>query len=128
MNYHIKRNGGDHFIKNVGADMVDGYGYGQVLRSVAPSLPGNYFDLDKDARAVKVIETCQQEGIHPPIKPSDITSGNPRLNTLLLAEIFNTRHGLVIEQEKIIELPPEPETDESREIRVFKNWINSQGI
>jgi plastin-1 len=128
VNYHIKRNGGDHFIKNVGTDMVDGYGYGQVLRSLAPSLPGNYFDLDKDTRAVKVIETCKQEGIHPPISPSDITSGNPRLNTLLLAEIFNNRHGLVIEQEKIIELPPEPETDESREIRVFKNWINSQGI
>lgn len=28
----------------------------------------------------------------------------------------------------MIELPPEPETDESREIRVFKNWINSQGL
>lgn len=27
-----------------------------------------------------------------------------------------------------MELPPEPETDETREMRVFKNWINSQGI
>jgi plastin-1 len=128
VNYHIKRNGGDRTVKNVGGDMADGYGYGHILRNVAPSLPPNYFDLDKDARAVKVIDTCRAEGIHPPINPSDITSGNPRLNTLLLAEIFNNRHGLVIEQEKIVELPAEPETDESREIRVFKNWINSQGI
>ncbi len=25
-------------------------------------------------------------------------------------------------------MPPEPETDETREMRIFKNWINSQGI
>lgn len=58
VNYHIKRNGGDRVIKNVGNDMADGYGYGYVLKSVAPSLPANYFELDKDGRATKVIETC----------------------------------------------------------------------
>lgn len=128
VNYHIRKNGGDRVIKSLGSDMADGYAYGHVLTSVAPSLPKNYFELDKDHRAIKVIETCKAEGIKAPIGPDGITSGNPRLNTLLCAEIFNTRHGLVIEHEKIVELPPEPETDESREIRIFKNWINSQGI
>ena len=52
-----------------------------------------------------MIETCGKEGIHPPINAAGIVSGNPRLNTLLLAEIFNNRHGLVIEHEKIVELP-----------------------
>lgn len=33
-----------------------------------------------------------------------------------------------MKDKKIIELPAEPETDESRQIRIFKNWINSQGI
>lgn len=55
VNYHIKKHGGDRVIKNVGADMVDGYGYGHVLKSVAPSLPANYFDLDQDNRAIQVI-------------------------------------------------------------------------
>jgi sulfatase maturation enzyme AslB (radical SAM superfamily) len=59
INYHIKRNGGDKFVKNIGSDVADGYGYGHVLRNVAPSLPGNYFDLDKNGRAVKIIETCK---------------------------------------------------------------------
>lgn len=95
--------------------MVDGYAYGHVLQSVAPSLPKNYYELDKDQRAVEVIETCKREGFHPPIGPDGITSGNPRLNTLLCAEIFNNRHGLVLEEAKeVILLPPEPETDESR--------------
>lgn len=105
VNYHIKKHGGDKLVKNIGQDMADGYGYGHVLKSVAPSLPGNYFELSPEQRAEAVIETCGKEGIHPPINAAGIVSGNPRLNTLLLAEIFNNRHGLVIEHEKIVELP-----------------------
>lgn len=97
INYHIRKNGGNREIKNIGSDMVDGYAYGHVLQSVAPSLPKNYYDLDQNQRAVEVIETCKREGFHPPISPDGITSGNPRLNTLLCAEIFNNRHGLIIE-------------------------------
>ena len=60
VNYHIKRHGGERVVKNVGADMADDYGYGHVLKSVAPSLPANYFDLDQDNRAIEVIETCKK--------------------------------------------------------------------
>jgi len=108
INYHIKKNGGEKEIKNIGQEMSDGYAYGYVLQSIAPSLPKNYMELDKDTRAVKVIETCKKEGIRTPIGPDGITSGNPRLNTLLCAEIFNTRHGLVIKKESIIVIPAEP--------------------
>lgn len=76
------------------------------MTSVAPSLPKNYFDLSKEDRAVEIIQTCQKEGLRPPVTPEGILSGNERLNTLLCAEIFNNRHGLVIEKEKIVELPP----------------------
>lgn len=58
VNYHIKKHGGDKQVKNVGQDMADGYGYGHVLKSVAPSLPANYFDLSPEQRAEAVIETC----------------------------------------------------------------------
>lgn len=88
--------------------MVDGYAYGHVLTNVAPSFPKNYFDKDQNSRAEEVIETCKREGFNPPIKADGITSGNSRLNTLLCADIFNNRHGLIVEEEKIIELPPEP--------------------
>lgn len=75
-----------------------------------------------------IIETCKKDGIKTSVQAKDILTGNPRLNAILLAEIFNDRHGLVLPKESVIEIPAEPETDESREIRVFKNWINSQGI
>lgn len=50
------------------------------------------------------------------------------MNTILCVDIFNERHGLEQQEIKVVELPPEPETDETREMRIFKNWINSQGI
>ena len=86
--------------------MTDGYAYGHVLTNVAPSLPKDYFDHDQKQRAQEVIQTCTKEGFNPPINAEGILSGNSRLNTLLCADIFNNRHGLFIEEEKIIELPP----------------------
>ncbi len=75
------------------------------------------------------MNSCKEEKIETSVKATDITSGNPRLNTILCVDIFNDMHGLEAEKEiEVVELPPEPETDETREIRVFKNWINSQGI
>ena len=65
--------------------MIDGYAYGNVLQNVAPSLPKNYYDMEKEERAKSVIQTCEKEGLHPPIGPDGIVSGNPRLNTLLCA-------------------------------------------
>lgn len=46
----------------------------------------------------------------------------------MCVDLFNSHHGLEFKEIKLVDLPPEPETDESREIRIFKNWINSQGI
>ena len=96
LNYHIKKNGGNKEIKNLGSDMIDGYAYGNLLMSIGSSVSKQYFDLNQDKRAVQVIETCQRDGFKPPIGPEDITSGNSRLNTLLCAEIFNNKHGLVL--------------------------------
>lgn len=77
INYHIKKHGGDRVIKNLGSDVVDSYAYGYVLQSVAPSLPKNYYDLDKDKRAAEVIDTCKREGFHPPIAPKASLPATP---------------------------------------------------
>ena len=48
INYHIKKNGGSREIKNLGNDMIDSYAYGNVLQNVAPTLPKNFYDMEKD--------------------------------------------------------------------------------
>lgn len=55
INYHIKLNKGDREVKNLGTDLVDGYAYGHVLQSVAPSLPKDYYERSQDQRAEEVI-------------------------------------------------------------------------
>jgi hypothetical protein len=52
LNYHIKKNGGNKEIKNLGSDMIDGYAYGNLLMSIGSSVSKQYFDLDQDRRAV----------------------------------------------------------------------------
>jgi len=34
----------------------------------------------------------------------DIVKGNPKVNTLFVAEVFNTRHGLEITEEELAEI------------------------
>jgi len=52
LNYHIKKNGGNREIKNLGSDMADGYAYGNLLQSIGTSLNKQYFDLNQQQRAV----------------------------------------------------------------------------
>ena len=72
------------------------------------------------------------------IQPSDITSGNRRLNLAFVAQIFNTNHGLDAKAEDLdaaraameaAELEEEGEgADASREATVFTKWLNGLNI
>lgn len=125
LNYHIQKNKGTKVVRNLGKDLADSEAYGHVFSNIS-NLDKAFWEKDEKSKAVDVIEQCHKERISTTVKPHDITSGNQRLNTLLCVDIFNEKHGLNVE--KVVELPPEPESNESREIRVYKNWINSQGI
>lgn len=125
LNYHIKKNGGNREVKNLGNDLADSEAYGHVFSNIS-HVEKEFWEKSKEERAKDIITCCKKEKIKTTVNSQDIVSGNTKLNTLLCVNIFNEKHGL--EQEKAVELPPEPETDETREMRVFKNWINSQGI
>jgi len=51
LNYHIKKNGGDKVISNLGKDMVDGYGYGNVLQNVSKNFKKTYWEHNQDQRS-----------------------------------------------------------------------------
>ena len=72
------------------------------------------------------------------IQPSDITSGNRRLNLAFVAQIFNTNHGLDAKEEQLdaaraamdaAELEEDAEdSDAGREAKVFTKWLNGLNI
>jgi plastin-1 len=60
----------------------------------------------------------------------DIVKGNPKVNTIFIAEIFNTRHGLqeLTKEEYEAAGMLDDDIEGSKEERAFRFWINSLGI
>jgi plastin-1 len=86
-------------------------------------------------RATQVIQNATAIGASVFIKPKDICDGNKKLNISLVAQLFNTCHGLLMEdiedtRKTTITLSTSNIDDvgDSREERVFRMWINSLNI
>ena len=96
VNYHLAREGQELRITNLGADLKDSLAYTHLLHSLdracgleALSEP----DLLKRAEHV-VRHSIDTIGAPDLLAPKDIAEGNAKLNTVFLAELFNTKHGL----------------------------------
>lgn len=85
---------------------------------------------DNIKRAEHVINNAGAIGVPPLVRPTDITTGNVKLNTVFVATIFNTKHGLeelTQEQYEVAKLL-EDDIEGSRDERAFRFWINSLNI
>lgn len=80
-----------------------------------------------------MIKNAESIGVPPLVRPSDITTGNVKINTIFVAELFNTKHGL----EELNETEKEAyesagilndDMEGSRDERAFRFWINSLNI
>lgn len=89
-------------------------------------------ESDLTKRNNQVIEQSHIIGVKKVCDGKDIVKGNPKVNTLFVAEVFNTRHGLEIteEEQQLIEKfgNDYDDIEGSREERAFRLWINSLGI
>jgi hypothetical protein len=85
---------------------------------------------DPIKRAEKMINNAESIGVPPLVRPSDITSGNVKLNTVFVAELFNTKHGLEeLTEEEIAKIGIlNDDIEGSRDERAFRFWINSLNI
>lgn len=84
-------------------------------------------------RAKKMIENSAAIEVPDVIGPSSIVSVNVKSNTLFVAQIFNTRHGL--EELNEVELAEyekaglnDDDIEGAKEERNYRMWINSLGI
>lgn len=78
-----------------------------------------------------MINNAKTLGVNVFIKAKDILDGNKKLNISFIAQLFNTCHGLVVEDTtKVLDLSTLEIDDvgDSREERVFRMWINSLNI
>lgn len=137
VNYHLKNAGReDKAIKNFSGDIKDSEAYTILLNQLAPDRCNTNALREKDhgKRAAMVLENAgkiEKDGQHiewaKHLKPTDITSGNAKLNLAFVANLFNVCPGLEqlsAEEAKDLVFPEEG----SREARAFALWLNSLGI
>ena len=135
INYHLKRKGQGRRVTNLGSDLKDSIPLIYVLNSIDSekcSLDA-LKEEDLTKRAELMIKTALAIEVPALILPSDITHGNVKPNTLYVAEIFNTRHGLEpLNQEEKEKYEAagilNDDIEGSRDERAFRFWINSLNI
>lgn len=86
-------------------------------------------EADLVKRAATMIGNSRKMGCGDVVGPKDIVKGNPKVNVLLVAEMFNTKHGLDELEEKLdLAGIIDDDIEGTKEERAFRMWINSLGI
>lgn len=132
MNYHLKEANYEGEVTNFGNDVKDAKAYSVLLHQIAPKICPLVNAVQSDKRAFKVIENAQRLEVETFIKPTDITSGNTKLNMSFVAQLFNTCPALEVVEEKelkiLADVLDDSDIGDTREERVFRLWINSLGL
>eukprot|EP01016_Furgasonia_blochmanni_P032463 TRINITY_DN3348_c0_g1_i11.p2 TRINITY_DN3348_c0_g1~~TRINITY_DN3348_c0_g1_i11.p2 ORF type:complete len:424 (+),score=160.69 TRINITY_DN3348_c0_g1_i11:548-1819(+) len=130
-NYHLKAAGYPKTIKNFSDDVKDGEAYTILLNQLSPA-KCDKSGLEKTGleRAAKVIDDAKKIGATSFTKPEHIVSGNPKINLLFAASIFNANTGLVANEQEVKDAAGllDDDIEGSREERAFRMWINSLGL
>ena len=96
LNYHLKKAGQDKKVTNLGKDLQDSTVLFHVLNQLdAAKCPlDGINDEDLASRAGKMISNSQAIGVPDICGANDIVTCNTKINTIFVANIFNTKHGL----------------------------------
>lgn len=132
VNYHLAKAGQERRIANLGKDVSDSFALFHVLHRVDPSkcsLDG-IDDEDLDSRAGKMLANATAIGVPDICGAHDITSANVKVNTIFVATLFNTKHGLedLTKEEYEAAALIDDDIEGTAEERAFRFWINSLNI
>ncbi|KAF7825880.1 fimbrin-2-like [Senna tora] len=130
MNFHLKKAGYKKIVTNFSSDVKDAEAYAHLLNVLAPEYtnPSTLAVKNPFERAKLVLEHADKMGCKRYLTARDIVEGSPNLNLAFVAHIFQLRNGLSTQTKQISFLETLPDdTQDSREERAFRLWINSLG-
>jgi plastin-1 len=132
VNFHLNKAGQTRRITNLGKDLSDSFALFHVLNQLDKTkcpLEG-IEDEDMTTRANKVITNSLALGVPDIVQAGDITKANTKVNSLYVAYIFNTKHGLppLTEEEYQAAAMLDDDMEGTKEERSYRFWINSLGI
>lgn len=96
INYHLKQAGQTQQVTNLGKDLKDSSALSYVLNQLDKKLcPLSHLgETDELKRAESLIQNSDALGVPHIMNANDFIKANTKSNTIFVAEIFNTRHGL----------------------------------
>ncbi|KAJ1427878.1 CH domain superfamily [Sesbania bispinosa] len=130
MNFHLRKAGYKKIVTNFSSDVKDAEAYAHLLNVLAPEYtnPSTLAVKNPFERAKLVLEHADKMGCKRYLTARDIVEGSPNLNLAFVAHIFQHRNGLSTQTKQISLLETLPDdTQDSREERAFRLWINSLG-
>ncbi|XP_036611318.1 plastin-1 [Trichosurus vulpecula] len=136
VNFHLT-NAGWQKISNFSQDIKDSRAYLHLLNQIAPKghtdgEPSITIDLsglnerNDLKRAELMLQEADKLGCRQFVSPADVVSGNPKLNLAFVANLFNTYPCLYKPENNDIDM--NLLEGESKEERMFRNWMNSLGV
>ncbi|KAM9788538.1 plastin-3-like [Neosynchiropus ocellatus] len=145
VNYHLK-NAGHSTISNFSTDIKvpialdpgsDSKAYIHLLHQIAPDgseegkpaihiCKNGLRESDDLKRAEAMLQQADRLGCRQFVTPTDVVSGNPKLNLAFVANLFNKYPALTKPEGEDIDW--DLLEDETREERTFRNWMNSLGV
>ncbi|XP_015206566.1 plastin-3 isoform X3 [Lepisosteus oculatus] len=144
-NFHLE-NAGWNKINNFSSDIKladfsnsvkDSRAYFHLLNQIAPkgtkegetridiNMSG-FNEKDDLKRAELMLQEAEKLGCRQFVTPSDVVSGNPKLNLAFVANLFNKYPALIKPENQDIDWGLLE--GETREERTFRNWMNSLGV
>ncbi|KAM5164842.1 plastin-1 isoform 1-T2 [Mantella aurantiaca] len=116
-------------INNFSSDIKDSKAYFHLLREIAPKDEvlidfAGFNEPNEIKRANYMLNQADKLGCRQFVTPSDVVSGNPKLNLAFVANLFKMYPAL----HKTYGYDVDSLEGETNEERTFRNWMNSLGV
>jgi len=127
VNHQLEKAGSSRRIKNFSDDIKDSEVYTELINQIAPKDSGvNKSALgisDLTQRAENMLEQAEKIDSRQFVTAKDVVRGHEKLNLAFVANLFNNHPGLDPPEEEV-----EDFIEETREEKMYRNWMNSLGV
>ncbi|TRY80405.1 hypothetical protein TCAL_07747 [Tigriopus californicus] len=127
VNFQLERAGTDKRVVNFKDDIRDSEAYAHLIHQIAPKDAGvNIAALERKdltKRAEGTLDQAEKIDCRAFVTASDVVNGVEKLNLAFVANLFNNYPALDdVEATEIVEI------QETREEKMYRNWMNSLGV
>jgi len=132
VNHQLEKAGSDRRIRNFHDDIKDSEIYTELINQIAPQGSG----VNKEAmtrqdlleRAELMLDQADKIQSRAFVTAKDVVKGQEKLNLAFVANLFNNFPALDPPKEEYIEAIEESSIQETREEKMYRNWMNSLGV